>query len=223
MNRAREPPRPPGNRLRMRVLPSVPVSNGCRTAGRDWPPTVRRRASARGGPRLRRGGHRRRTQGQRETSGRVRRRRWIHERRAVPVEHRPEEFFDELLLLFRSGDEALMRQQSVRQTVGPVQRRELLHRRQRDRCAATPRRDSRCPRQRGPGSSHGWARGMPHRRLRPGGRGRVRRSGPPGGRPATSRVVVHYSGSMASASARRGSTSRGRTTDAASAAWVASS
>ena len=34
--------------------------------------------------------------------------------------------------------------------------------------------------------------------------------------------LEHYSGSMASASARRGSTSRGRTTDAASAAWVAS-
>jgi len=37
LNRAMDAPTPSGNRLRMRALPSVPVSNGCKTAGSDWP------------------------------------------------------------------------------------------------------------------------------------------------------------------------------------------
>ena len=166
-----------------------------------------------------------RTQGQRETSGRVRGRRWIHERRAVPVEHRPEEFFDELLLLFRSGDEALMRQQSVRQTVGPVQGRELLQggsgidvQQRQGVIAAVPRKEGRvaltvghveCPAE---GFDPVVAEECGAAVLQAVGHGEL--SGP---------GVEHYSGSMASASARRGSTSRGRTTDAASAARVASS
>ena len=167
-----------------------------------------------------------RTQGQRETSCRVRRRRWVHERRAVPVEHRPEELLNELLLLFRSGDEALMRQQSVRQTVGPVQGRELLHggsgidvQQRQGVIAAVPRKEGRvaltvghveCP-----------AEGFDPVVAEEGGAAVLQVVGH--GRGSAGREVEHYSGSVASASARRGSTSRGRTTDAAAAARVASS
>ena len=52
----------------------------------------------------------------------------IHERRAISVEHRPEEALDEALVLLGPGDVALMGEQPVLEAVGPVEGGELLHR-----------------------------------------------------------------------------------------------
>ena len=113
----------------MSALPSVPVSNGWSTAGRDRPSTVlqpgQRAQVGDGLVQQLVGG---RSEGQRQAGRGVGRRGGIHERRAVPVEHRPEEALDESLVLLRPRDVALMGQQPVRQPIGPVEGCQLLHR-----------------------------------------------------------------------------------------------
>ena len=69
-----------------------------------------------------------RAEGQRQSGGGVGGGRRIHEWRAIPIEHRSEDALDEVLVLLRPGDIALMGQQPVRQSVSPVQGRELLNR-----------------------------------------------------------------------------------------------
>ena len=113
----------------MRALPSVPVSNGCSTAGRATAPTVRMRASS---AQIRDGIVEQvvggRAEGKGEPGRGVGRRGGIHERRAIAVEHRPEQVLDEALVLLRPRDVALMGQQPVGEAVGPVEGGELLHR-----------------------------------------------------------------------------------------------
>ena len=129
LRRGSDAPRPPGTRASMRALPSVPVSNGCSTAGRapaaDRPGCGPARADA---PRRRPAGGRRARRGPGTAGPRRRRRGGIHERRAIAVEHRPEQVLDEALVLLRPGDVALMGEQPVREAVGPVEGGELLHR-----------------------------------------------------------------------------------------------